>query len=528
MLVLFASLKLAFHPGLGRNFLDGNFYFQIAQNVAAGDGLSTRVSLYHQGLKSFPHLTNMAPLWPLALAATGRAVGLPAAAEALPEFLYLLVLGLLFTLVERLTERLGVAVPVEGRMPPWRHALAPRPGHAVVAMFGVNPVFFEFTSAPYTEAVSFVLIFGGLVLADRFDARPGPWLACAVWGFAALAILTRGQLLGLAAALALVPLLVAARGRARLRSLVVPAAVALAPLLAWAVWLASWARPWSFRYLVAPASYRETPELMPFQQRVPIDGVLAKLADFLRGLGVAFSVSDHDGYAASFGVAVLIPAAALLLLVRHTSTVRCWLANVGEPGTLLVAATLVAAGGILAPLHLYHARFFKEWLFGFRHGLPFVLVIALSAALIVARGNRIFLGSLLALLAIATFQGASGVRDILEKRYVVGLAGQEIAAFKWIAASEAGGPVITTAAQSLAPYSPWGLHWMECREPGSQTLALLRHAGARYLFLYPGEERCRFFRQAQAELRRVAVFGPAGRQLEVYEAIEAAPAGNGL
>lgn len=521
-------LKLEFDPGLGRNFLDGNFYFQIAQNVSAGDGLTTRVSLYHQGLKSLPHPTNMAPVWPLALAAAGRIADLPAAAETLPELLYLVGLWLLFSLVERLAARFDEAPPDGRQAPFWRHALSPRPGHAMVALFGANPIFFEFTSVPYTEALSFALILAGLVLVDCFDFRPGPLTATGVWCLASLAILTRGQLLGFACALALVPLLAAARGRVRLRALLLPAAAALAPLVAWTTWLATWARPWSFRYLIAPASYRETPELAPFQQRVLIEGVFARLADFLHGLGVAFSMSNPDGYAASFGVAVLIPALALLLVVRRPAAVRRWLARLGAPGTLLSAATLVSAVGLLAPLHVFHARFFREWLFGFRHGLPFVLVIAMGAALIAARGGRLVRATSLVLVLAAALQGVPGVVKILGTRYAVGLAGQEVMAFEWIAASGAQGSLVTTAAQSLAPYSPRGLHWMECREPGSQTLALLRHAGARYLLVYPGEERCRFFRQAQAELRRAAVFGAAGRQLEIYEIADPAEAEESL
>ena len=71
----FLGLKLAFNPGIGRNSLDGDFYYQIARNVQEGRGLKTNLSLYHQGIKSFPQKTNMAPLWPLTLGYSGRWMG---------------------------------------------------------------------------------------------------------------------------------------------------------------------------------------------------------------------------------------------------------------------------------------------------------------------------------------------------------------------------------------------------------------------------------------------------------------------
>ncbi len=97
-----ALLKLEFNPGLGRDFLDGNYYFQIAQHVERGEGLKTHVSLYHQGLKSFPHAANVAPIWPLALGYLGRWVDLWKLCETLPEALYLVDLLLLFLLADRL------------------------------------------------------------------------------------------------------------------------------------------------------------------------------------------------------------------------------------------------------------------------------------------------------------------------------------------------------------------------------------------------------------------------------------------
>ena len=101
LLLMLAAFKLAFNPGLGRNSLDGDYYFQIARHVSEGNGLQTSVSLYHHGLKELPHPSNVSPLWPLTLGAAAQAVGLVRGALLLPEILYLLALVLLYRLTNR-------------------------------------------------------------------------------------------------------------------------------------------------------------------------------------------------------------------------------------------------------------------------------------------------------------------------------------------------------------------------------------------------------------------------------------------
>ena len=64
-------LKFQLNRGLGVETDDGNYYYQIARHVAAGDGLRTSVSLYHQGLRVLPQRATVYPLWPW-LCATSR------------------------------------------------------------------------------------------------------------------------------------------------------------------------------------------------------------------------------------------------------------------------------------------------------------------------------------------------------------------------------------------------------------------------------------------------------------------------
>src|SRR5687767_4024743 len=72
IVAFFAVLKAGFDPGLSRPCTDGDYYYQIARNVAEGHGFSTNVSLYNQGLRSFPHPINHSPMWPLTMGLLGK------------------------------------------------------------------------------------------------------------------------------------------------------------------------------------------------------------------------------------------------------------------------------------------------------------------------------------------------------------------------------------------------------------------------------------------------------------------------
>lgn len=499
-----ALLKLAFNPGLGRDFLDGNYYFQIAQHVERGEGLKTHVSLYHQGLKSFPHFANVAPIWPLTLGYLGRWVDLWKLCEWLPEALYLVDLWLLFLVAGRLLREAGDDRGATG----W--AIRPTPAHLILLAFALNPIFFEFTSAPYTEALAFTGLFAALLMLDAYDRRPSPGMAAGLGLLSALAALTRGQMVGLGVAMLFTVALALRTRRIHWGHLALLGGAGVVAVLPWAVWIATWARPWKPLYLFATASYRATPEVLPFQMQVPSSGIGHRVLELLDGFRTSFSLSDRDGYAASFGPAILLLPLALGLVLTRPGRLRGALRRLGSSGTLLPAGTLLAALAVLAPVHAEHARFFKEWLFGFRHGLPFVLILAWSISLVFENGGRIARIVGLLLLGWTVVSGAQGTGHLLGRRYLVGLAAQEHEALAWIARQGPDISFVTTRAQTLGPYSERGIHWMECRESPEQTLALLRYAGADFVLVYPEDRRCRFVRVPAGSLEVAARFGTGG------------------
>jgi len=500
VLLLLAAAKASFDPGLGRNSLDGDYYFQIARHLAEGDGLVTSVSLYHQGYKELPHPTTIYPGWPLAMAGAARAIGLYLAATLLPEVLYLVDLALLYLLALRLARRVGGSELVLARVG-WLDV-----GHLAVLLFGTNPVFFQFTSLPYTEALAYGLCFGALLALDRAvdGGRWTPWVAAGL--LAGAAFVSRSQMVMVTIA-AVAGLALPALRRPALagRGALLAAAAALA-VLPWALYVATFVEPFDPRVLVRVGAYRETPELAPFRWGYPVEGAAELWANRLRGLAVAFDPRRADSYFRSFGPAVyLVPLAALHLLVRPARWRAAWGA-LSTPRAVPVVASLAAGALMLAPIHLLHSRFLWEWRFGHRHGLPFVLLLVVALVYLLCRVSGRVRHVALALALLSVVGGSFGVAGLLGTRFASGLLGAEPELVRWLEGHPGKPIVVTTNAQPLSVYSRAGFHWMECREKPEQTRALIEHVGIDYVLVYAGEERCAFVR-GLSELEVARVFG---------------------
>lgn len=506
LLVFIVASKAAFDPGLGRHALDGAYYYQIARHVAEGDGLLTSVSLYHQGLQQLPHPTPIYPLWPLLLGATGSLIGLQAASLLLPELLYLVVLLLLYPLANRLAMRLGRGTLLIGG------GSALDFGHLAVLLFGTNPIFFRFTSLPYTEGLAFACLFCSLLILDRAmdgDSH-GAYAAAGVAAGAALA--TRSQAVMLLVA---VPALLVLAGLRRRRLIVaglVFTVFAAAVLLPWVAWVSSFVESPTPRTFLTVGAFRQTPELEPFQWGVPAATRWEYMTNRLSGLAAAFDPRRGTSYVAQFGLAALLVPVALLALLLHPADLRRGAAAALRPEGLPVAIALLSGLLMIAPLHLLHSRFLWEWRFGHRHGLPFLLVLLPALAYLLRRGGPLR-ALALSLAAISLLAGAFGVARFLTFHYPSGPVGAERELVDWLDAHPRRPIAVTTNAQPLAAFSRAGYHWMECREPASKSRILLDQVGADYLIVYPGEERCAFV-QGLDDLRVARKFeDPRGRIL---------------
>jgi hypothetical protein len=478
---------------------DGRYYLQLAEQVRDGGGLASRVSLYHQGFQSWPHRVNQAPLWPTLLGLTARHAPLEWLARRLPEALFLLDLVLVYLLGNRLWRRVGGG-PVAGVA----RTGAPDFGHVAVLLFGLNPVVFRFTSAPYSEALGFGVLFCALLAVDlAIERRSAGWAASA-GALAGLAVLTRAQMLPLPVA---VFAALALGGRSGLRAWRLPAAglvgmgVTFAP---WLAYLASWVPELTPTVALGMATAAETPGLATYQFWVPTDSWLEYLADRSTGLAIAFTPGHRWSYFESHGPAVaLVPLAVLLggvEALRRPRALGAWL----RPERALVWACLLAGVGMLAPIHHAHSKLLFDWLFAHRHGLPFVLLLLPAAAFLLASSRR----AVVLVAAAAVIGGAViGVDEIRSEARLSPLSDWDRELGLWLDAHAEPPVVVTTEPSGLALLSGAYFHWTACDEPAETTRQLLEEAGADYVVVYPWEPSCAFLADAQRDLVRVREFG---------------------
>ncbi len=480
---------------VGHHALDGSNFYQIARHVAAGDGLRTDVSLYHQGLRELPHESLAYPLWPLLLGAAGAAIGLERAARLLPPLLFLASLIALEALARRIALAWG-----EGRdeVAGTRGMLGV--GVLAAALFGLNPIYFRHTSLPYAESLAFSLAFLALLASDSAAGRRGALWAAAAGALAGAAYLARSQMAGVALA---VPLAIASVGSGR-RRLGLAGAAALAAALVASPWILFVSRePGAIlpRALLDFSAFRETPELPPFALSASAPGAFAYLVDRLEGLRIAFTPGHPLSYFRSFG-----PAVALLLLGAVAR------AEARPRGSIALRGALLSAGFCLAPVHLHHATYLWPWWFHWRHGLPLILAIVPAlAALNASRSAALGIAGALVLAAALVAGSASiaGLRRELGAR-AAGPHPDERALLGWVAAQPRPPVLAATHPQVLAAFGlggGGGYRWLRCGDSPAVVEAMRDALGLDGVVVYPGEERCAFARGLEASFPHLHRFG---------------------
>ena len=525
LLVLLGALvplKAQLRYGLGKRANDADYYYTIARSVAEGEGLKSNLSLYYQGFKTLPHFVTGSPAWPLLLGAVGAVVGLDSAAVWLPNALYMLALALLYGLALRL--RRGIEVGGGGWL--FRDQSVVTLGHVAVLLFATNVVFFRFSSVPNNEPLALCLVFGALLALDRAARECHVGWAFAAGALAGLAVLTRIQALAVAIAVPATLVGVALSG-ARARRLAPMALVAaLLPFVPWLLYLASWNDAFELTAVLGLETQRETPELDVFRHAFFPKSMAAFVVDRLRGVGVAFDPRSSESYIAPFGwVAYAVPVALLHFAWRLLrSGPATWFKL--APERALPVATVATGIGMLLPVHAAHMTFVFEWLFGFRHGLPLILLIVPALAYLDAHARRI--GSIVVgvLLLTTLIWNVQAMQNLFDRRLHHGLSAGEKQLVTWLDGQSPRPSVVTTQPWMYGAFSRSGYHWTLCGQSPEQTLKLLRHAGADYVLVRNEKERrCNFVRGLRPKyLRDVRVFGGGIYVLELRDPDTTAPA----
>ncbi|HEY8849147.1 MAG TPA: hypothetical protein VIO12_07635 [Thermoanaerobaculia bacterium] len=453
------TLHVLHAPRRGPFSHDPSYYLQVARHVATGDGLMSSVSLYHEGLTPLPQPYDLYPLWPLLLGAVGKIAGLIVAANVLPQLFFVFDLCLFYLLTNRLSgdaaifRYRGEAVDV---------------GHLVVVLVGLNFIFFEATTIPYTEGLAFALAIGSFLLLESNPGLSGL--------LAGLSVLTRSQMLVVPVATVFVLALATMWARKVLLTLATYTLTTGVVVGGWLLY-ASFHRP-------------HRADVSPFELWIHPASLAARIAQALRGLGVAFNpVSDYS-YFHSFGPVVLAAVAIVWMRSRNVTISAVFMTG--------VVSTLI--------LSTFEGNFVPRWLFGSRHSLAFVFMLIPALVIAVVNAPRLVRIAALLLAAGSIVHGGMAVlRDPIPDGR--GLSAAENQMVGWLAARQPQATILTTNAQVLSVYAPNNFHWTGCAIDPAKTRLMLRRLPIDYVVVYDYERSCPFVRGLGDLLGTEATFG---------------------
>ena len=474
------TLQSLRHVGSGPWGIDGSYYLQVARHVAEGEGLLSSVCLYDQGMRALPGRTNIYPLWPLLLGLTARVMPLQAAATFLPRLFFVADLILLYVLTSRIAGRNGYY------------------GYAAILLLGLNPIFFSWSCYPYTEGLALFCTFGALIVLDlaRNSGVPVYYAMCGV--IAGLAFLTRSQMLMLGVAVGLVLIVAAVKRNVSWIAVAAFCGGYAIAVLPWVVYLTTFIRPFTLSALVSMHS--ETPGLPAFDQAIATAGGMAHVLDRLSGVLVMFNPFSQLSFVSSFGLAaLLVPIAAIYAAWR-----RQWV------GGFLAAAIGVAGLVMCAVLLQAHNRFFLEWLFGYRHGLPFILLLIVAMIQMTGRYARWIVIVFISLSFMTNVPQVVAFAKEPAPEWP-SVAEKQLAA--WLEHNDPRAIVLTTNAQFLSVVSRANFRWATCQQSPQDIARVLSLVRTDYVVVYEPEQACPFAKGLGRALTPVATFGQAPNRI---------------
>jgi hypothetical protein len=511
ILAVFLMLKLTYNPyPIGDFGRDGSFYYQVARHVAEGEGLKTSVALYHQGLKHLPSPSTIYPIWPLLLGGVGAVVGLDLAASLLPEIFYFIDLVLLYALANAIASTWGEKAPLL-----FKTSSLFNIGHVAVILMGANRNFFRYTSLPFTESLAFCFTFAALLALIKASHRHHILWSALAGALAALAYLTRAQMLGLVVAVPFALLVVGIKDRKYRRAAAVAMAVAVIVSLLWIVYLLTAVNYFAPRMLLDFTAYRETFELAPFKWVVEKESFWEFLKDRASGFLVAFDPNSRFSYVRYFGLSAYLPLLAFLYLFMRPKALGSSMRGGFSPSALGVVGTSLAALGCLVPVHAMHADRWGGWFFQFRQGLPFILAIVVAAAFLLARDHYFPRVVVLSVVGLSMLTSFNWIRKELEVDYPAPTVAQKELA-TWIALQDPQPVFVATLPWDLAAITRGRFHQVECEESNEQMMIYFRQLKVDHVITHSFDADCPFFTNVKRHLIQVREFGQGSEQIVVW------------
>lgn len=456
--------KLFYNPGLSasRN-MDATYYAHLGKELSLGRGLTTRVSLWHQVL-TLPHCSFVYPALPLALGLVGWITSPDLAFWLVPEAGYVAAVLLYLLLSVRVCQAFETLLmtPLETRA---QSVLIPVLRILPALLLGSNFIFFQITSVPYTEALAIPLILLALLLS-RPAITSGGFLCCYSVGLVlGLIFLTRSQMLFLLPPFFIVFLSSGPRWKeGSLR--------ALALLLGWSTCSGVW---FIYMSVMMPqltfgeffdfASYRELRSIPPFEWRREVTSVFAAFHLFLQSLVVAFNPYHHQSYFKVFGLTTLLPLVLVYYLPRLTYQALLRGEHERTSAALFLLLTAGSAVSALAPIHLTESVSSEllQWLFYWRHGLLFSLLVLVSfygtVFLVPRTGIVILLFISASTIALGAWHLA---RDFKDTYLHASLSSEYPKMVQWIREQHPQARYLSYEPRILAYYSDAYFYWIGC------------------------------------------------------------------
>jgi len=503
--------------------VDGGYYTDIAANVRDGLGLTTDVCILYKGCEYFPHPTGVYPLWPLLYGFVAKFFPLVETGKWLATSLYFTALVFGYLWATRLYRK-----PLLPTLIPGFDA-----GHVVVLVFGLHTYFFQFTTYPYTEGLTYAIVMAALWRFAKLWPNPS-WrsgLEMGVW--AGLALLARYQLvlLSMAAvvvfgwAIALIP-------RYRKRYAIMALFAALGSIVVIAphyLWVSSHVDDLSFSSYLQWQQVRYSDALPPLPFLRGFESLSGFVSDRLEGFPIAFEFGGRFSYyiryhTFQYSVIVATPVVLWFVLRRLSrSGVRAsydWLRRPENVNWVFVVVFALAGFLSIHALHTYGVVS-PRWYFDARHGLTSGFLFALCLVLLLSRRRFPWPVVGLTILMSSAYLGGTSIRAMaVEVDGAVDKRGTP-EVVRWLEKQrdkKGGLKVAYRQPQRIAFMTDGiGYHWYYPRVRLNDVLAMVNELGVDYVVV-SSRAKYRFLRAKKFKSSfRVAQEWPG---LKVYEPVK--------
>ncbi len=359
--------------------IDGSYYYDVARNISHGLGFTTNISLYHQGMHHFPHSTPIYPIWPRLLGYLSYVIPLHKLAHILPAFLYCLFLVQMRYVAHQTYHKIFVS------MQGYRIYVA----DLFLLMIGLHPIFFEVTSKPYTEALSFLIFafFAGRCMVIFKKVTILKSLEIGMWCSVLMQIRSQFVVLPVSLILLYIVLMFRQNYERKIYRYCMHIGLLLTGLLLLyipqLVYLDIYLGQINLATLLFFDRFQVDPFLSPIISFVSYSNIFEWLYYKLYGFFLAFSWDKQYSYVYAFHGFQYSIIGLLLFIMRPHNFKRCMShlkTLLQDEKKIFILFCVIFALLEFASIHLIHKKVWSTWNFNTRHAIVCVFAIYIAFA----------------------------------------------------------------------------------------------------------------------------------------------------